>query len=82
MRNAVLPADLVEEDLGWGEAIAVREDLAVVGQHLLGHAITLEGRHEVGTDRSSEGTDHDAGTDAESRVVVDAGEDLALGAVL
>ena len=82
MRDAVLPADLVEEHLGGGEAIAVGEDLAVVGEHFVWHAVALEGLDEMGAHRSGQGPDQDTGADAEAGVVVDAGEDLALGAVL
>jgi len=81
MRDAVLPADLVEEHLDGLEREAAGEDLAIVGQDLLGHPVALKSLGQEATDRSSCGPDHDARTDAEARVVVDPGEHLALGAV-
>src|SRR6202044_1272622 len=51
MRDAVLPADLVEEDLGGSETESGREDLAVVGEDLFGHPVALEGLGEESTDR-------------------------------
>src|SRR6202012_5248032 len=81
MGDAVLPADLVEEDLRRGKPEAVGEDLAVVGEDLFGDAVAFERLGEEGADSPPGGSFHDARTDAEPRVVVDAGEHLALGAV-
>ncbi len=63
------------------EPESVGEDLAVVGEDLLGHAVALEGLGQEAADRPSRGPHHDPGADAEAGVVVDAGEHLALGAV-
>ena len=79
--DPVLAADLVEEHLGVVAPEAPGEDLAVVGQDLLGHPPAREGGHEVLTDRARRGPGHDPVADEEAAVVVDAGEDLGLGAV-
>jgi hypothetical protein len=74
--------DLVEEHLGGFQAEPVGEDLAVVGQDLLGHPVAFQRSPEVAAHGPGRGPDHDAGADAEPGVVVHPGQDLALGAVL
>ncbi len=81
MGDAVLPADLVEEDLDRSDREATGEDLAVVGEDLFGHPVALEGLGQEATDRSGGGPDRDARTDAKARVVVDPGEHLALAGI-
>ena len=39
MRDAVLPADAIEQDFRLVEAEAAGEDFAVIGQHLIGDAV-------------------------------------------
>jgi hypothetical protein len=58
------------------------EDLAVVGEDLLWHPVTLEGLGEEGADRPGRRPGHDARTHAETAVIIDAGQHLALGAVV
>ena len=55
MDDAVLSADLVEEDLDRGQAKAVGKHLAVVSQNFLGHPVVLEGGGEEPADRSPGG---------------------------
>lgn len=81
MGDPVLPADVVEEDFGGLEGETIGEDLAVVGQHLFGDTVAGQGLGEEAADRPGGGPHHDAGAHAEPGVVVDAGEDLALGPV-
>jgi len=81
MGDAVLTADLVEEDLARGQAEAVGEDLPVVGEDLFGNAVVLEGLDEQSAHGAPGRSLHDARADAEPGVVVDPGQHLALGAV-
>src|ERR1035437_3671206 len=71
----------VEEPFAGRQSEAVGGDLAVVGELFLGRAILLEGRREVPADLATNGSGHDSRADHETRVVVNAGQDLALGAV-
>jgi hypothetical protein len=80
--DAVLPADLVEEHFGGFEGEAVGEDLPVVGEDFLGHPVAFESLDEEAADRAAVRPDHDPRAHTESRVVVDPGQDLGLGAVV
>jgi len=79
--DAVLAADPVEQHLGVLGAKPPGEDLAVIGQHLLGDAVGAHRLGEVGADRPAGRSHHHPRADHEPGVVVDAGQDLALGPV-
>jgi len=74
-------ADPVEEHRSWPEAESSREDLAVIGEDLIGCTVLAEGEGEGVTDRLGRRSGHDAGTDAVAAVVVDTSDHLHLGAV-
>src|ERR1700674_2234670 len=79
--DAVLPADAVEQDLDRWLGEAPREDLAVVGQDLARQAVRPQSRTEAVADRLRSLAGHEAGRDAEPRVVVDAGQGLGCAPV-
>src|SRR5215472_4047260 len=79
--DSVLSADPVEEHLhGWLEQ-APGEDLAVVGQDLVRHAIPAQRGAEAVTDLAGPLPVHETGGDAVPRVVVQAGKCLGSGPV-
>ena len=75
-------ADAVEEHEARAAPEARREDLAVVGQDLLGGAVAAHRREEGLADGPGSGPGREVRADAEAAVVVDAGDDLELAAVL
>ena len=79
--DALLAADAVEEDLGRPRSVAAGEDLAVVGQDLVGDAVALKGGEEHAADGPRDRPVHESGRDAEAAVVVDPGDQLELAAV-
>jgi hypothetical protein len=79
--DPVLAADPVEQHLGLARPEPAREDLAVVGQDLLGDPVGPHRLGEVPADGPAGGADHHPGAHDEPRVVVDAGQDLARGPV-
>jgi hypothetical protein len=79
--DAVLAADPVEEHLGRGGGVAAGEDLAVVGEDLVGHAVFPHGVDEMAAHRSGPGVFHEPGAHAEPGVVIDTGQGLELGPV-
>ena len=76
MIDPVLAADPVEQHLDVFGCEAAGEDLPVVGEDLLGHAVGPKGVGEVAADRAARGFGHRPGADDEAGVIIDAGEDL------
>ena len=81
MLDPVVVADAVEQHGPWSETEPRREDLAVVTQQLLGCTVSAQGRQQRVAHGPRGRSSHDLGADAEPRVIVDAGHDLALGAI-
>lgn len=82
MGDALLAQDAVEHDLGGPWAVATTEDLAVVGQDLIGDAVALKGGEEHVADGPRDRPVHEPAGDAEAAVVIDPGDQLEVGAVV
>ncbi len=81
MTDAVLPAYAVKEHLPATGAEPPGEDLAVVGEDLVGDPVAAQGFGESLAHRPGRGPQDELGRDAEAGVVVEAGDHLELGAV-
>src|SRR5664280_2366972 len=79
--DPVVVADPVEEHRSRSRAESGREDLAIVREDLVRGAVLLQSEGEGVTDRLGRRPAHDAGADAVSTGIVDAGDYLHLGAV-
>jgi len=74
MIDAIFPTDLVEENFHFFVGVeATSEDLAVVGQDLLGNSVKVHCVSEVVTDRARCCPDHQPCHDTEPRVIIHAG---------
>ena len=73
--------DSVEENRTRPGAEASGEDLAVVGEDLVGHSMGFEGVLECGYYRLGRGPQNQAGGHTEATVVVESTDHLELGAV-
>jgi hypothetical protein len=76
--DPVLPADPVEQDLRVPQPKPTGEDLAVVSQDLLGHAVAIHRGREVRAHGPAGRPQHQPGADHEAGVVVDPGQDFGL----
>ena len=81
MIDPVLAADPIEQHLGVLQAEPAGEDLAVVGEDLLGNPVGAHRGREVGAHGTARGPGHDPGTHDEPRMVIDPGEHLALRSI-
>lgn len=79
--DPVLAADAVEEHLHRRLEQATGEDLAVVGQDLVRHAVPAQSGAEAFTDLARPFAVHEAGRDAVPGVVIQAGEGLGRGSI-
>ena len=80
--DPVLPAHAIEHDLSFVRAEATGEDLAVVGQHLVGDPVAQHRDLEDVAHRSGGCPRHKSCGDAEAAVVIDARDDLEIGTVV
>ena len=80
--DPVLPADPVEQDLDGLGSEPAREDLAVVGEDLVGDPVATKRGREHRTHRLGSRPRDQAGCDAVAAVVIDPGDDLQLGIVV
>jgi hypothetical protein len=79
--DPVVMTDPVEEHhRGLGRTLA-GEDLAVVGEDLLGDPVAAQGLDQRITDGLGRRSHHELGADAEPRVIVDPGDHAELGAI-
>ncbi|TWG07568.1 hypothetical protein FHU35_11185 [Saccharopolyspora dendranthemae] len=82
MRDPVVPGDPVEQHLRRARTPVFPGELfAVVGQDLLWHPVGLQRRHQRPAHRPRRRPRHHGCDDAEPRVIIDTGDQLAPGAV-
>jgi hypothetical protein len=81
MLDPVFTADRLKKHLGRRVVEPTREDLAVVGQNLLGRPICGQGATQPIANRPSALTGHQPRTDTHPRVIVDAGQRLSAAAI-
>src|SRR5438132_12476103 len=82
MRDAVLPADPVEQDLDGLGTEPPGEDLAVIGEDLIRDPVALQGGGEDAAHRLGGRPGHEAARDAEAAVIIHAGDDLELAVII
>lgn len=78
VRDFVLAADPIEQNLDRPGPEAPGEDLAVVGEDLIGDPPPTKGLGEHGAHRLGRGPGHEPRSDAEPGVVIDPGDRLEL----
>ncbi len=80
MGDGVVAADPIEQHLP-ALAEPIGELLAIIGEHFLGNPVAAERFGEGQAHRSPRCAHHHRGDDAEPGMVIDSGDDLALGPI-